>query len=79
MQSKDNPPDPEVRISDHAIVRYMERVYGLDLDALRREMLTPDREHMIRMGAKKIKAGDHVFIVENSVVITVLYRKTPDS
>lgn len=25
-------PRPEVRVSDHAIVRYLERVEGLDLD-----------------------------------------------
>jgi len=57
----------------------MERVYGLDLDTLRREILTPEREQMIRMGAKKIKAGDYVFIVENSVIVTILHKKNPDS
>ena len=30
----------EIGVSDHALVRYMERVMGVDTDALRKEILT---------------------------------------
>lgn len=33
-----------VRLSDHAIVRYLERVKGLDLEALRREIVPEETE-----------------------------------
>lgn len=67
----------EAKVSDHAIVRYLERVYGLDLDAVRREIMTPERETMIRMGAKRIVTDDHVYIIDNGVIVTVLYKKNP--
>jgi len=28
-------------VTDHAIVRYLERVYGIDMDVIRAEIVTP--------------------------------------
>lgn len=33
---------PVVRVTDHAVVRYLQRVYGLDVEAIRAEILPPD-------------------------------------
>lgn len=78
MPSKPSPAQPtppaEPGVSDHAVVRYMERVLGLDVDAIRREILTPERADMIRFGAHVIKAPGYILRVENRVVVTVLTR-----
>lgn len=60
-----------VKISDHALVRYLERVHGIDMDVLRRRLLTDQRARMILRGAKKIKADGFDMIVENNTVVTI--------
>jgi hypothetical protein len=67
-------PPTEPGVSDHAVVRYMERVLGLDVDAIRREILTPERAQAIKFGAHVIKAEGYVLRVEKNVVVTVLTR-----
>ena len=62
--------DPAV--SDHALVRYMERVKGFDLEAIRNEILTEDRKQQILAGAKAIKVGNSKFKIEGNVVVTIV-------
>jgi recombination DNA repair RAD52 pathway protein len=65
------------RVSDHAIVRYLERVKGLDIEAIKKEIL-PDA---LSRAAKKMGNGfypvngTHKVRIKNQVVITVLNPK----
>ena len=75
----------EISISDHAIVRYMERVYGLNIDDLKAEMITP--QIMVSIGALgdgRYPVGNgnaaqcHAIVVNNTVV-SVIHRSQPVS
>ncbi len=62
----------EIRVSDHALVRYLERRYKLHTDELRAEILTPDRVAAIKAGASRISCKGFDFVVKNGVVVTVI-------
>lgn len=62
----------EPRVSDHAIVRYLERKHGFDFDAIRAEILTPDRAAAIRAGATSIRHDGVKFVVKDGVIVTTL-------
>lgn len=60
-------------VSEHAILRYLERVYRLDLEKIKQEIL-PER---IAAQAKIIGNGrygviDHTLLIKDNVVVTVL-------
>lgn len=58
-------------ITDHALVRYMERVMGLDLDNIRAEMLPPERAKFIAQNPNcRIPAGGgmHLMVRDGNVV-----------
>lgn len=61
-----------VQISDHALVRWLERVHGIDVVALKEEIVNDKDEEHIGMGAKKIKKHDHTLVIENNTVVTIL-------
>lgn len=60
------------QISDHAIVRFLERVKGIDMDVIRSEMLTPAVERAQTFGAPVVigKNGERL-LIKNGVIITV--------
>lgn len=49
-------------ITDHAIVRYLERVYGLDLESLKQE-ITAKIKPAIEIGAASVRIGDHTYCI----------------
>lgn len=60
-------------VSEHALLRYLERVKGLDLDQARAEVLTPDlvaKIKVIKSGKIPVPGGFRA-IVKNSVVVTI--------
>ena len=60
-------------VTEHALLRYIERVMGVDLDALRAEILNPSRAAMVKaMGSGKIDMKDGRKIVfKNRAVVTI--------
>lgn len=57
-----------MRVSDHAVIRYMERVLNLDVEGVRQRIADTCR------GAetgRAVKAEGHVFIIRDGTVITV--------
>jgi hypothetical protein len=60
------------RVSEHALLRYLERVYGLDVEALRREILTPEICGQIAAGAVTVTIRGHKAPVEYGCTRTVL-------
>lgn len=67
-----NRPAPEPKISEHALLRYIERVHGVDLDLLRESILTPPIVAAIQSGASAVTVSGVKFIVRDNVMVTVL-------
>lgn len=64
-----------VTISDHAVLRYLERVHKVDVDAIRLQIEKGLRKEILNaVGNNKviIKTNECDFVVENGVVITIL-------
>jgi hypothetical protein len=64
-------PIPEVRVSDHAIVRYLERIEGLGLDIIRAEILAIAGD-AAACGAKVLRKDGNAFIIDRGTVVTIL-------
>jgi hypothetical protein len=47
-----------ITITDHAVIRYLERVKGIDISAVRDEMRSAGLEAAITMGAETLKLGN---------------------
>jgi len=60
-------------VSEHALLRYLERKYNLDLEDIKREILTNDNVIMIKnMGNGKYPISDGLkAVVKNNTVITI--------
>lgn len=62
----------EVVISEHALLRYFERVLGYDLDAIRRGLLTDDVVTLINeFKSGKIPAAGCRLIVQDRTVVSL--------
>jgi len=62
------------QVSDHAVLRYLQRVKGLDVDAVREEILTPAVHAAIRAGATRVSVEGVEFVVSDGVVTTAMKR-----
>lgn len=64
-----------VKVSDHAVLRYIERVKGVDLEALRREiaaLVGPT----VQVGATKVYDGTFTYLLDRNIVVTVARGRT---
>ncbi|WP_439526198.1 hypothetical protein [Roseovarius mucosus] len=66
---------PRHPASDHAVVRYLERVKGMDIDAVRREIGRVVEEGL-EAGACGVISGGFVYRIEGGCVVTVTRRHT---
>lgn len=64
--------DIETRVTDHALVRYLERVLKIDLDVVRREILTPAVVDALKTGATGVTVNGVKFIAKDGILITVI-------
>lgn len=63
------------QVTDHAVVRYMERVLGHDIDAVRRQILADGRGALIaRVGTGRLTSRtlDAKLIVKGGCVVSVV-------
>src|SRR5262245_49463379 len=63
-----------VEVTDHAIIRYLQRVQGIDIDAVRNAL---DCENL-RESVKRCPTGRHyldgvTYVVQDKVLVTVIY------
>lgn len=71
----------DITISDHAIVRYIERKYGLNLDAIRKEIIETV-EGAVNVGASNHSVGDvtYCFVKDrkapNGVLVSTVLLRT---
>ena len=62
-------------ITDHAIIRYLERHYNIDMNAIKNEILTDTVRSLMEFSDNKkmtIKQADYKLIVENNTIITLI-------
>jgi hypothetical protein len=59
-------------VSDHAVVRYLERVMGFDIDALRARIMTPTIERAIRSGVARVRIPEGVVVVREGIITSFL-------
>ncbi len=64
----------KVQVSDHAVVRYFERVYGMDVDKIRREIVSYHTElAILTCGNGRYPIGDRFqAVVEKNIVVTIV-------
>lgn len=71
---KTRPGFPPEMVTDHAVLRWLERVVGIDVrDRFIRDMLTPDRADMIakmQTGKLRVHDTDVVLVVTGGRIIT---------
>ncbi len=66
----------EVHITDHAIIRYLERVKGFNIEAIKREMMSPGVEVAVEFGCETVRLGNGARLkLRGSVVQTVLAKE----
>lgn len=63
-------------VSDHAVVRYLERVIGFDIDALRARIMTPTIERAIRSGVARVRIPEGVVVVREGMITSFLPSET---
>ncbi len=66
---------PEITVTDHAIVRFLERIVGLDIDSLR-EIIGNAAASGAEHGAPSVRALGARFMVRDNRVIFVLGERT---
>ena len=57
-------------VSNHALVRYMERHMGFDIIGCKKSLLTDFVESAINSGANKVKIEGIDFVVKDKVIVT---------
>lgn len=57
-------------VSDHALIRYIERVHGIPMEAIRQQILLK-AENAIRLGAGAVRLEDCTLVIKGSTVVTV--------
>ncbi len=62
----------EAKISDHALLRYIERILELDVETIRENILTENNRRALEMGATRIKSQNVEFRAECGRVITIV-------
>lgn len=71
----------ELVVSDHALLRYMERIVGIDMDMIKNAILTDNVKRMhLALGDGKypvaVENNDHCMVVIRNGVVVTLYSGT---
>ena len=68
--------DKEIILTDHAIIRYFERVLNLDVDKVRKEILNKNLITQYKvLGDKTYDCGDYLSVISNGHVVTILNKE----
>ena len=62
----------EITVSDHSVLRYMERILGIDTEVYKKDMLSKINKSIINtIGDGEYPFGDHSVIVKNKTIVTI--------
>lgn len=72
LKKKNQP--AEITISDHALIRYMERILGADVKELKNKLITDNLKNQVStLGPNgTYSAGEYKVILKNNVVVTII-------
>jgi len=59
-------------VSDHAIIRYMERALGIDMDRIRAQIRSPLVESAMQAGVSRVRTAEGVFVLRDHTVVSFL-------
>ncbi len=72
---------PRLRVSDHAVLRHLERVGGFDIEGLRRQ-IARRLEAAAAGGAQAVVVEDHVYLIRSDAgtgpTVVSVVPKEPD-
>lgn len=60
----------DLMVSEHALIRYLERVKGIDMEEIRENILSPLVRAAMSQGDGKVK-GNYTVVFQNRVVVTI--------
>jgi len=60
------------RVSDHAVIRYLERIHGFNFEDQRKELLSNEVIEAMKVGVKTIKRDGYSLVLKGNVVVTIL-------
>lgn len=66
-----------ILISDHALIRYLERVKGFDLEPIRREIEKVCQKASGGSGQRRLSVDGFTYMISNNRVTTVVFGSTP--
>lgn len=61
-------------VTDHAIIRYLERVEGIDIQGIRNEILSDITKQAIKAGALEVVTSKYRVGIKGNAVTTILPR-----
>lgn len=62
----------QIKVSDHAFVRYFERVHGFDLKEIEKKILTKEVYELVdKLGDCTFSFKDFRIVIKNNAVITI--------
>jgi len=64
----------ELIVSEHAILRYLERIYHLDMEKIKQEIVPKDIDNVLHLGNATITFETHKIKVIDNIVITILEK-----
>ena len=59
-------------VTDHALLRYIERVAGVDLDALCEAIVTPEVRAAITAKARTYRTPEATYVIKGGQIVTIL-------
>ena len=59
-------------VTDHAVIRYLERVKGIDIERIRKEIETPTVRAALRIGASGVRSKGVQYVIKGGKIVTVL-------
>ena len=65
-------PVVEPKVSEHAMLRYISRVHGIDLKELESHILTEGLKNAMKLGASTYKVDGYRYSIKNNVVTTIM-------
>lgn len=65
----------QITVSDHAVIRYLERRYGFDFEEVRAEILSPAVRTAVNAGAVGVKVTGGTFKIQDRTITTFFTGK----
>jgi hypothetical protein len=65
----------KITVSDHALIRWLERMKGIDMDLVRQKVLSDQQVLAIRCGASAIRSNGHRYVIKDYTLVSIVPEK----